>query len=196
MHASIAGRCALLAAVQSQFRPLSTKVPELWAAAIKLRERDKILEVHFSSGERFTFPAEYLRVESPSAEAQDARGRPRVVAGRREVGIIDVERIGSYAVRLTFDDLHSSGIYTWQYLHDLGTQKLSRMRRYLSVLKQRGLSRSPKRRSAASSIAHPRQPAAPPVTTGASSSEDGSAGTRKQPAVLSISSSSSSGAPD
>jgi hypothetical protein len=133
MHASIAGRCALLAAVQSQFRPLSTKVPELWAAAIKLRERDKvcfglhlkngdtplppaaaatnqsllhcsvpalqILEVHFSSGERFTLPAEYLRVESPSAEAQDGRGRPRVVAGRREVGIIDVERIGSYAVR-------------------------------------------------------------------------------------------------
>ncbi|EFN57117.1 hypothetical protein CHLNCDRAFT_14902, partial [Chlorella variabilis] len=104
----------------------------------------QVLEVEFNTGQRFTYPAEYLRVESPAAgnqDSKDARGQLKVVHGRRQVGIMAIDRIGSYAVRLSFDDLHSSGIYSWQYLHDLGTQKLSRMRRYIRMLRERGLSR-------------------------------------------------------
>ncbi|KAL4433838.1 hypothetical protein ABPG75_000279 [Micractinium tetrahymenae] len=119
---------------------------ELWATQLRVKHKGKALEVEFNTGERFSLPAEYLRVESPAAgnlDARDACGRPKVVHGRRHVSIMDVEPIGSYAVRLTFDDLHSQGIFTWPLLHELGSHKLPRMRRYLRLLKDRGLSRDP-----------------------------------------------------
>lgn len=121
-------------------------VRELWATQLRVKDTGKTFEVEFNTGERFSLPAEYLRVESPAAGNQDARdafGRPKVVHGRRHVSILDVEPVGSYAVRLSFDDLHSHGIYTWPLLHDLGSHKLSRMRRYLRALGDRGLSRDP-----------------------------------------------------
>mmetsp|Transcript_34964 Transcript_34964/g.77755 ORF Transcript_34964/g.77755 Transcript_34964/m.77755 type:complete len:192 (-) Transcript_34964:610-1185(-) len=123
----------------------SDVVPE----EIKLRKAAKRLDVRFSDGNKFSFPAELLRVESPSAENErlDAKGLPRVTAGRKFVGILGLEPVGNYAIRIKFDDLHQTGIYTWSFLHELGTHKLSRAKAYIRELRSRGLSREPKRRS-------------------------------------------------
>ena len=91
------------------------------ATEIRLRKAEKVLDVAFDDGSRFSLPAEYLRVESPSAEVQGhGPGQKQIVAGRRHVGIMAVEPVGNYAVRLIFDDLHDTGIYSWEYLHQLG----------------------------------------------------------------------------
>ena len=114
------------------------------ATEIRLRKADRVLEVAFDDGARFSFPAEYLRVESPSAEVQGhGPGQRQVVAGRRHVGIMTIEPVGNYAVRLIFDDLHDTGIYSWDYLHELGQEQDRRWRRYLDDLAARGLSRDP-----------------------------------------------------
>ncbi|HZB93455.1 MAG TPA: gamma-butyrobetaine hydroxylase-like domain-containing protein, partial [Stellaceae bacterium] len=91
-------------------------------------------------------PAEYLRVESPSAEVQGhGPGQKTLVHGRAEVGIIAVEPVGNYAVRLVFDDLHDTGIYSWSYLYMLGREQAERWQRYLAALDAAGLARTPKR---------------------------------------------------
>ena len=101
----------------------------------------------FDDGARFSLPAEYLRVESPSAEVQGhGPGQRQVVAGRRHVGIIGIEPVGNYAVRLLFDDLHDTGIYSWEYLHEIGREREQRWGAYLDALKAKGLSREPDRR--------------------------------------------------
>jgi DUF971 family protein len=111
---------------------------------IRLRRAEKRLEVSFDDGSRFSLPAEYLRVESPSAEVQGhAPEQKQIVPGRRHVGIIGIEPVGHYAVRLIFDDLHDTGIYSWEYLHELGTQQAARWQAYLDALAARGLSREP-----------------------------------------------------
>lgn len=98
----------------------------------------------FDSGERFTFPAEFLRVESPSAEVQGhGPGQKTIVAGRRHVGIMDLEPVGNYAVRIRFDDLHDTGMYSWRYLYFLGKNQDRLWREYLEALEARGLSREP-----------------------------------------------------
>jgi DUF971 family protein len=103
--------------------------------------------VAFDDGARFSLPAEYLRVESPSAEVQGhGPGQRQVVAGRRHVGIIGIEPVGNYAVRLLFDDLHDTGIYSWEYLHEIGREREQRWGAYLDALKAKGLSREPERR--------------------------------------------------
>ncbi len=97
---------------------------------IRLRRAEKVLDVAFDDGTRFALPAEYLRVESPSAEVQGhGPDQKVVVAGRRHVAIIGVEPVGNYAVRLTFDDLHDTGIYSWAYLHQLGVAGVLRYTR-------------------------------------------------------------------
>ncbi len=102
------------------------------------------LEAAFDDGTRFSLPAEYLRVESPSAEVQGhGPGQKTLVPGRRHVGIISIEPVGNYAVRLVFDDLHDTGIYSWEYLHQLGREQDERWRTYLDALASRGLSRDP-----------------------------------------------------
>ena len=104
----------------------------------------KILQVSFESGERFALPAEYLRVESPSAEVQGhSPSQKQIVPGRRKVGIINIEPVGNYAVRLTFDDLHDTGIYSWRYLFELGREYASRWETYTQALAARGLKREP-----------------------------------------------------
>jgi DUF971 family protein len=109
--------------------------------------REAHLEVAFDDGARFSLPAEYLRVESPSAEVQGhGPGQRQVVAGRRHVGIIGIEPVGNYAVRLLFDDLHDTGIYSWEYLHEIGREREQRWGAYLDALKAKGLSREPERR--------------------------------------------------
>ena len=111
---------------------------------IRLNRADKTLLVSFDDGARFALPAELLRVESPSAEVQGHHpGQKQIVAGRRHVGIIGVEAVGNYAVRLTFDDLHDTGIYSWDYLYKLGTDHAALWDAYLAALAARGLSRDP-----------------------------------------------------
>ncbi len=111
---------------------------------IRLKRAEKRLEVDFVDGYRFVYPAELLRVESPSAEVQGhGPGERRTVAGRRHVGILSVEPVGNYAIRLVFDDLHDTGIYSWEYLHRLGREQPQRWQAYLDELAAQGLSRDP-----------------------------------------------------
>ncbi|MBY0334158.1 MAG: DUF971 domain-containing protein [Acetobacteraceae bacterium] len=111
---------------------------------IRLKRAEKVLEVAFDDGTRFVLPAEYLRVESPSAEVQGhGPGQKVTVAGRRHVGILRVEPVGNYAVRIAFDDLHDTGIYGWDTLHRLGVEQEARWAAYLAELAAKGLSRDP-----------------------------------------------------
>ena len=111
---------------------------------LRLIRAEKRLEVDFDDGSRFAFPAELLRVESPSAEVQGhGPGQRTTVAGCRNVGIAGVEPVGNYAVRLVFDDGHATGIYSWSYLYDLGRNQERRWQDYLNALASNGLSRDP-----------------------------------------------------
>jgi len=111
---------------------------------LRYRAADKALEVGFEDGARFTLTAEYLRVESPSAEVQGhSPAQKRTVAGRRHVGIMRIEPVGHYAVRLHFDDLHDSGIYSWAWLRLLGEEQATRWAAYEEALAEKGLSREP-----------------------------------------------------
>ena len=105
---------------------------------------DKRLEVVFEDGREFSLPAEYLRVESPSAEVQGhVPGQKQIVPGRRHVGIMGLEPVGTYALRIKFDDLHDTGIYSWDYLYRLGEQQDVLWATYLDNLAAKGLSRDP-----------------------------------------------------
>jgi DUF971 family protein len=113
---------------------------------IRLRRAEKALIVTFDDGASFTLPAEYLRVESPSAEVQGhAPDQKVLVWGRRHVGIMSVEPVGNYAIRIVFDDLHDTGIYSWDYLYRLGAEQDTRWARYLEELAARNLSREPRK---------------------------------------------------
>lgn len=109
---------------------------------IRLDRAARVLHVTFEDGARFALPAEYLRVESPSAEVQGhGPGQKTIVGGKRQVGIGGVEPVGHYAVRLVFDDGHDTGIFSWDYLHELGREQDRRWAIYLAALAARGLSR-------------------------------------------------------
>lgn len=111
---------------------------------IRLLRAEKRIDIEFADGSRFSLPAEYLRVESPSAEVQGHSPKERkTVPGRRHVGIMGVEPVGHYAVRLLFDDLHDTGIYSWDYLYRLGREQDGRWAAYLDALASNGLSRDP-----------------------------------------------------
>jgi DUF971 family protein len=111
---------------------------------IRLKRAEKRLDIAFDDGTSFALPAEYLRVESPSAEVQGhGPGQKVLVAGRREVGILRVEPVGHYAIRIAFDDLHDSGIYSWDYLLRLGLEQAERWAAYEAALAEKGLSRDP-----------------------------------------------------
>jgi DUF971 family protein len=111
---------------------------------LRLKRAEKVLEIAFDDGSHFSLPAEYLRVESPSAEVQGhGPGQKTLVHGRAHVGIIGLEPVGNYAVRITFDDLHDTGIYSWNYLYQLGVEHEKRWREYLDGLAAHGLGREP-----------------------------------------------------
>ncbi|UFN49190.1 DUF971 domain-containing protein [Roseomonas sp. OT10] len=119
---------------------------------IRLLRAERLLEVAWADGARHRLPAEYLRVESPSAEVQGhGPGQRKLVSGRRHVGILKLEPVGRYALRLVFDDLHDTGIYSWEELRRLGEEYPARWAAYEAELGARGLSRDP-----------PRRPGAPP----------------------------------
>ncbi|WP_291297681.1 DUF971 domain-containing protein [Elioraea sp.] len=113
---------------------------------IRVKRAEKALVVTFDDGLSYTLPAEYLRVESPSAEVQGhAPDQKVLVWGRRHVGIMSVEPVGNYAIRIVFDDLHDTGIYAWDYLRTLGAEHETRWARYLEDLAARNLSREPRK---------------------------------------------------
>ena len=111
---------------------------------IKVRRAQKTLDISFSDGASFSLPAEYLRVESPSAEVQGhGPGQKILVAGRRHVGIAEVEQVGNYAIRIVFDDLHDTGIFSWRYLYQLGVERETRWAEFVEAMAAAGLSRDP-----------------------------------------------------
>jgi DUF971 family protein len=113
-----------------------------WPTELRLKQAEKLLIVSYDDGSRFELPAEYLRVESPSAEVQGhGPGQKKLVAGKAKVAIKAVEPVGNYAVRLLFDDGHDTGLYSWSYLHELGTARERNWERYLNEMRQAGQSR-------------------------------------------------------
>ncbi|MDX2288758.1 MAG: DUF971 domain-containing protein [Hyphomicrobiaceae bacterium] len=114
-----------------------TKPPQLHVSA-----DGKTLSVAFEGGATYELPAEMLRVMSPSAEVQGHSPDQRVtVAGKRNVQVAKLEPVGTYAVKIGFDDGHSTGLFTWSYLAELGREKDARWAWYLAELDEKGLSR-------------------------------------------------------
>ncbi|HET7650945.1 MAG TPA: DUF971 domain-containing protein [Gammaproteobacteria bacterium] len=107
---------------------------------IRLRKSAGVLTVAFDSGETFELPFEYLRVFSPSAEVR-GHGTEILQVGKENVKVTAVEPVGSYAVRLIFDDGHNTGLYSWHVLYDLGTNQQTNWARYLERLKAAGVER-------------------------------------------------------
>ena len=106
---------------------------------IKLHQASRLLEVAFEDGARFELPCEYLRVFSPSAEVRGhGPGSGVLVTGKEDVNITAIEPVGNYAVRLVFDDGHSTGLYSWNVLHELGANRESNWRDYLRRLAEAG----------------------------------------------------------
>ena len=117
---------------------------QAWPSEIRLHKDRKTLTVSFDGGEHFDLPAEYLRVKSPSAEVQGHSAEERkTMSGKRHVGIMEVIPVGNYAVRLEFDDMHSTGIFGWDYLRDLGRNYTRFWQDYLDELAAKDLTRDP-----------------------------------------------------
>lgn len=115
-----------------------------WPTELRLSKDRRALTVSFESGERFDLPAEYLRVRSPSAEVQGhSPDERKTVPGKRDVEILEVQPVGNYAVRLVFDDMHSTGIFSWDYLRELGANRAALWQQYLDELASKGMLRDP-----------------------------------------------------
>ncbi len=118
-----------------------------WPTEIRLAKDRRSLSVAFEDGARFTLPAEYLRVESPSAEVQGhSASEKKTIPGKINVEIIGVAPVGNYAVKLSFDDMHDTGIYGWDTLYDMGQRYPEKWQAYLDDLAAKGFSREPKGR--------------------------------------------------
>jgi DUF971 family protein len=119
----------------------------IWPSEIRLHKDRRTLSITFDNGETHALAAEYLRVRSPSAEVQGHSPDQRVtVGGKRDVAILEVNPIGNYAVRLVFDDMHATGIYSWDYFADLARNRDAYWREYLDELAAKGLNREPLRK--------------------------------------------------
>jgi DUF971 family protein len=111
---------------------------------VKLHQASRVLELVFANGRHFRLPYEYLRVHSPSAEVRGhGPGQETLQTGKRDVTIASVEPVGHYALRPTFSDGHSTGIYSWDYLYDLGERHDELWQRYLERIAAAGASRDP-----------------------------------------------------
>ncbi|WP_181707826.1 gamma-butyrobetaine hydroxylase-like domain-containing protein [Chthonobacter rhizosphaerae] len=118
-----------------------------WPTEIRLSPDKRTLTVAFDDGKSFAIPAELLRVRSPSAEVQGhGPGQRQTVPGKREVQILAVEPVGSYAVRLRFDDMHDTGIYPWDLLRDMGERQDALLAEYVAELDAKGMSRERRKR--------------------------------------------------
>jgi DUF971 family protein len=113
-----------------------------WPTELRLAKDKKTLTIAFGDGASFALPAEYLRVKSPSAEVQGhSPDERKTVPGKRKVMILEINPVGNYAVRLVFDDMHSTGIYSWDYLAELGREQPKYWQDYLDELAAKGMSR-------------------------------------------------------
>jgi DUF971 family protein len=123
---------------------MTEKNADPWPTELRLHKDRKTLTVTFDSGESFDLAAEYLRVRSPSAEVQGhSPSERRTVGGKQNVQILELNPIGNYAVRLVFDDMHSTGIFSWDYLSELGRNRDKYWKNYLDELEEKKLSRTP-----------------------------------------------------
>lgn len=114
--------------------------------SLKLRTLSHLLEVTFENGERFELPFEYLRVYSPSAEVRGhGPGQETLQVQKENVVVAKIEPVGHYAVRLIFDDGHDTGLYTWKYLYELGSEREQKWGHYLDRLAELGIPRTPKK---------------------------------------------------
>jgi DUF971 family protein len=121
--------------------------PQAWPIELRLHKNRKALSVSFEGGESYDLPAEYLRVKSPSAEVQGHSEEERkTVPGKVNVMILEVLPVGNYAVRLVFDDMHSTGIFGWDYLRELGRNRAKYWQDYLDELASKNLTREPVQR--------------------------------------------------
>ena len=122
---------------------LDAKTPH--PTEIKLHQASRVLEIAFADGSTFRLPYEFLRVYSPSAEVRGhGPGQEVLQVGKRDTGIKEVESVGHYAIRPAFSDGHDSGIYSWDYLYDLGLRQADLWQRYLDRLAAAGAIRDPK----------------------------------------------------
>ena len=113
-----------------------------WPTEIRLKQDRRALAVAFDDGVAHELPAEMLRVLSPSAEVQGHSREQRVtVPGKKDVAIVAVDPVGNYAVRLTFDDGHNTGLFTWAYLRRLGDEREALWAEYLAELAAKGMAR-------------------------------------------------------
>jgi DUF971 family protein len=116
----------------------------VWPTELRLHKDRRTLTVTFDNGQSFDLAAEYLRVKSPSAEVQGhSPDERKTVPGKKNVAILEVQPVGNYAVRLVFDDLHTTGIFSWDYLAELGGAHRRYWQEYLDELAQKNLSREP-----------------------------------------------------
>ena len=114
-----------------------------WPVEIRLAKDRRALNVTYDDGKAFSLSAEMLRVTSPSAEVQGhSEAQRKTVGGKRNVTILSVDAVGNYAVRIGFDDMHATGIYSWAFLRDLGVNAERRLQDYLDDLKAKGLDRN------------------------------------------------------
>jgi DUF971 family protein len=119
---------------------------EPWPTELRLAKDRRSLQISFEDGRHFALPAEYLRVESPSAEVQGhGPSEKKIIGGKLNVEILRVEPVGHYAVKLVFDDMHDTGIYGWAALAKLGEEQAFKWQDYLNALAAKGLSREPQR---------------------------------------------------
>ena len=117
-------------------------ITQAWPVEIRLLKDRRSLQVTFEDGAAFNLSAELLRVTSPSAEVQGhSEAQRKTVGGKRNVTILTVDPVDNYAVRIGFDDMHATGIYSWAFLHDLGLNADRRLRDYLDDLQAKGLDR-------------------------------------------------------
>jgi len=113
-----------------------------WPVEIRLPKDRRTLRVAFDDGRTFELSAELLRVTSPSAEVQGhSEAERKTVGGKRNVTILSVDPVGNYAIRLGFDDMHSTGIYSWAFLRNLGVNADQRFQDYLDDIRAKGLDR-------------------------------------------------------
>jgi DUF971 family protein len=118
------------------------KAAPAWPVEIRLARDRRTLRVAFDDDKAFDLSAELLRVTSPSAEVQGhSEAERKTLGGKRNVTILSVDPVGNYAVRLGFDDMHSTGIYSWAFLRDLGLNAERRFQNYLDDLQAKGLDR-------------------------------------------------------
>ncbi len=110
---------------------------------LRVSKDRQTLTISFDDGSVYALPAELLRVMSPSAEVQGHNPAQRkILGGKENVEIMTMEAVGNYAVRITFDDMHSTGIYTWGFFHDMGSSLDEKWQSYLDDLEATGLSRN------------------------------------------------------